>query len=223
MKKEKNLFIILWVLFLLITGALLLFIEKGDAVLWWNERRHILLNNYFAYTTWLGDGIMLVPFVIILLLFVSYYRAINLAFISIFILLFSQGLKRTLFSGWPRPTAYFPEGTEWNFVEGVKVATSNTFPSGHTTAAFAMFFFASIMVKNPIWRVILFIAALSAGLSRIYLLQHFLIDVFFGSILGVMAVYVGTALTEKIFPTSRYPFLRERNILTLLQSGKGND
>ena len=61
-----------------------------------------------------------------------------------------------------------------------------SFPSGHSTTAFALFFIFGFFVKNKKWQILFFILALSTAISRMYLLQHFFIDVYFGSILGVL-------------------------------------
>ena len=65
-----------------------------------------------------------------------------------------------------------------------EIHSSLSFPSGHTTAAFALFITLSLLCKNRLVTFLYIILAIIVGTSRIYLLQHFFIDVFFGAIIG---------------------------------------
>ena len=109
-------------------------------------------------------------------------------------LIFSQGLKRFVFQDVPRPTRYFDGIAELNLIEGVKHHGSFSFPSGHTITAFAVAtFFAIVFRKNKSLSVAILLGAMLVGISRIYLLQHFLRDVLAGSLIGVV-IAIGTYL-----------------------------
>ncbi|MDH5380045.1 MAG: phosphatase PAP2 family protein [Cyclobacteriaceae bacterium] len=196
MNQYKNPFLYLMYALIIVGGVLVIFFNKGDMVLYLNIHHNKIADIFFKYITFLGDGLMLIPFFLILV-FRSKKESIQLLSISLFVLLLSQGLKKSLFSGMLRPTAFLGKDIEWNFVEGVTVVTNNTFPSGHTLTAFAIFFFASLLI-NKKWAFITgFLLALSVAISRVYLLQHFFIDVYFGAILGVLAVYIGLKVTKQ--------------------------
>lgn len=67
--------------------------------------------------------------------------------------------------------------------------TSPTFPSGHTTAAFAAFTGIWLLLgkrKKYLW---IFILPILVGLSRVMLGVHTWLDVFGGTILGIIVVY----------------------------------
>ena len=80
-----------------------------------------------------------------------------------------------------------------NAVDGIELHTAhNSFPSGHTSAAFA-FFFCLVAITPAKYRWVQFICVIVAwlvGYSRVYLSQHFLEDVLFGSIIGVVAAVI---------------------------------
>jgi membrane-associated phospholipid phosphatase len=57
-------------------------------------------------------------------------------------------------------------------------------PSGHATAAFAVFFSLLFMSKNQLLKFLFFMLAILATFSRTYLSQHWLIDIYIGSIIG---------------------------------------
>jgi membrane-associated phospholipid phosphatase len=74
-----------------------------------------------------------------------------------------------------------------DLVEGVGLHGTLSFPSGHTTTAFAVLILAGLIVQN---RTLFFASVLLAwavALSRVYLSQHFLADVLAGSILGILS------------------------------------
>ncbi len=61
----------------------------------------------------------------------------------------------------------------------------SSFPSGHTTAAFAMAYVYGD--QYPKLRIPLYIAAASVGISRIYVGEHYPSDVLAGAVLGTLA------------------------------------
>ena len=83
-------------------------------------------------------------------------------------------------------------------VEGVHLHHYHSFPSGHTTAAFALFMTLCLLTDKKPLHFIYFILAALGGYSRIYLSQHFAIDVFAGSIIGVTGALLAGYLVNKI-------------------------
>ena len=80
---------------------------------------------------------------------------------------------------------YQNTGREIHLVSGVEIHYLQSFPSGHTMTAFALACFVAIVLKQTKLSVFCLFLAILVGISRIYLFQHFPIDVFSGSILGV--------------------------------------
>lgn len=87
------------------------------------------------------------------------------------------------------------------FVNGVNVHTHNSFPSGHTIAAFSIFMVLTLILSKRYkpWSLLFFITALAAGYSRIYLNQHYPIDVVAGAAIGVTTCFLVFLLSEFIF------------------------
>ncbi len=213
MKKRLNPFLILWFLFMIVGFFVVLLTNKGEIILWVNVHRTPFLSILFKYGTHLGDGLMFLP-ALIGLLFVNFNDSIKLVSVSLWTLIISQGLKKTIFLGWPRPTAYFTEEIHWQFVEGVKVAVRNTFPSGHSLAAFALFYFISTVINRKAFYILCFLLAILVACSRVYLLQHFFIDVYFGAMLGVLAVVIGDWMHNKIWSDQLRANWSKRSIFT---------
>lgn len=103
--------------------------------------------------------------------------------------IYTHVFKKWVFPGAPRPKTWFAEqGQALNFVPGVDVHAHNSFPSGHTLTAFALFFLLTLLLPKRGWGWLFLGLASLAGFSRIYLAQHFPTDVFFGSFLGISSV-----------------------------------
>jgi membrane-associated phospholipid phosphatase len=88
-----------------------------------------------------------------------------------------------------RPTAWLDHSL-LHFVEGVDIQTLYSFPSGHTAIAFALAITLSLCLKNKGWFAFLLTLALLVGYSRIYLLQHHLMDVVAGAIVGAASSFI---------------------------------
>lgn len=181
---EKNkAFLIPYIIFLFIGMIVLLTTQKGDILLAINKNHNDFLDVFYKYTTYLGEGYYFAVIIIILGLFrIKYFVQGFLLFIASG--LFAQLLKQVFND--PRPISYFADSVELNLVDGVSVYSWNSFPSGHSTSAFTIFLFFSFLIKNQIMKFIFLIIAINVAISRIYLVQHFFIDVYFGSILGTI-------------------------------------
>jgi len=88
----------------------------------------------------------------------------------------------------PRPVLYFKEhfpAVQLHRIVGEQLHSTHSFPSGHTITAFAFFLALSYFTKKPLLHFLYFVLALLVGYSRIYLSQHFAVDVLVGSVIGV--------------------------------------
>ncbi|TBO42887.1 phosphatase PAP2 family protein [Pedobacter kyonggii] len=164
--------------------------SKTDGFLIFNRFHQAWLDVFFKYITNFGDGLITILAAIILLALRKKKKAMTVVLAYIYSGLLIQIAKRIFHM--PRPK-YFFEQTLFHythFVEGVNMHDQNSFPSGHTASAFAL---ATVLVlvfkKNKISFYCLFFAFL-IGYSRIYLAQHFLIDVIFGAITGIICALI---------------------------------
>lgn len=208
---------------LLCIGAAIIFLypvlvfPKGELELLINKYHYPALDIFFKYITHLGDGAFL-GILLLILLFVNYSSTIITAFsVSIQAIIVSL-FKRWLFKGMERPLGFFEDGIALNFVEGVDVHNFNTFPSGHTATAFALFGLIFLVVKkHDIFNsTLLFALAFCVGFSRVYLLQHFVVDVYFGAIFGVLSVILGLWMFELIFKKDKIQQLNNSSLKQLI-------
>lgn len=199
--KNKNKASILATYFLVIlfSGlALLPFYDKGFIELKINQFHYPILDVFFASITHLGDGlILIIPFV--LFVFHKYCYLILLAISSLIHLVMVHIAKKWIFTGMPRPAEFFKDIPFYE-VPGVELHHWGSFPSGHTTTVFmlASFFYLVLPKKLRIHSLLMGIALL-VGFSRVYLMQHFLMDVWAGALLGIFSSLVSYYLVLKFF------------------------
>lgn len=140
----------------------------------------------FRSLSFLAEGPSLAVLVIGLFLWRKYAGLcllLNYAFSG----LVAQLLKKGLFQGVARPVELLGEGIIPEWADPSDFHHWRSFPSGHTTTAFAMAACLLLMMPLKPWqRWSLVLLATGTGLSRIYLFQHFPADVAAGSLLGLL-------------------------------------
>jgi membrane-associated phospholipid phosphatase len=182
--KSNRAFLIPYFCFLCCGLVLIIANTKASTHLEFNSFHTNFFDFFFRYATNLGNGYMVV-LVTIILLTVSFRSTLIVALSNIASGLITQLLKHTLFSDVVRPKKFFEGVHDLYFVPGVDNHLYNSFPSGHTTCAFSLYFALALLVKNKLLKFVFFLIALMAGYSRIYLSQHFFEDVYVGSLIGV--------------------------------------
>ncbi len=166
----------------------------ADKIYWqqiFNENHTLAADYFFRYFTWLGDGLLIA----IVSVMLAFYK-IRLSIFSMATYLISgllaQLLKRFIFDDVNRPGYVFDQlNLQLTQVLDVGLKSYHSFPSGHTTSAFAFFFVLSVMFaeQKHVWQFIFFAAALLVGFSRVYLNLHFVNDVVMGSMLGLVTTF----------------------------------
>ena len=99
----------------------------------------------------------------------------------------------------PRPLTWFAENMpdiSLPLVEGVKMNLWLSFPSGHTTTFFVLFFTLSIILcaenckGKYVLSFICFLCASFGAYTRIYLSQHFALDIFAGILIAIFSTLI---------------------------------
>ena len=179
------------ILALLIVLALLL-IPKAQLHLQLCQPHTAFLDTIIPLVTNLVDWL---PYVTIVLLL--FYRAGWATFLASNLLLSTlivQPIKHIVHA--PRPLTWYAENMpdiSLPLVEGVKMNLWLSFPSGHTTTFFVLFFSLSIILcaENVKGKTILsflcFLCASFGAYTRIYLSQHFALDIFAGILIAILS------------------------------------
>jgi len=182
---QNRIFLAFYLLFIITGGVLLLLTSKHDLHIALNQYHHNLLDPLFYYATYLGDGIMAL-LVFIIFLSVKYRYALLIGISNLFSAGVTQLLKHTVFDDVTRPKKFFEGIHDLYLVPGVDNYYFNSFPSGHTTCAFSLYFSLALITKNKSIELLLFFIAIMVGYSRVYLSQHFFEDIYAGSLVGVL-------------------------------------
>ncbi|PZP43900.1 MAG: hypothetical protein DI598_15190 [Pseudopedobacter saltans] len=180
--KRTNLFFVYFALWLITISSLLCLVSKYELFALINHHRCTIADYIFSFFTELGSGYVLIPMLFYFLYKKNYRLIINLAVILIVNSLLVSWLKHYFYESRPL-LAYgrsVVETAPWT-----TLYEKYSFPSGHTSLAFAIGTYLSLVFKNNYLKIICFASACLIGYSRVYLGEHFPIDVCCGSILGL--------------------------------------
>ncbi len=176
-------------------------IGKDQLFLLFNGNGGVLADFFFTYCTYLGDGVIWVPVVVLFIFFRK--KLLPLVFSAIiFSTLLVQVSKNFIFSNEARPTNAISQINLIHTVKGVELHTNNSFPSGHTTTVFCIYILGCLVVGGNTMLIIGLVLALLTGYSRIYLAQHFPLDVGAGMITAVISIYLSLWI-QQLFNTKQ--------------------
>ncbi len=176
-------------LFLNVGLLVALFTPSGMEILYFNAWRQEPLNTFFRWATRLGE---VWPFLLIGLpsLLWRYRLAIAVALVGLLTLSTSHLLKTAVQKD--RPILFFANHHLQDYVVLLPGEWPHggrtSFPSGHTAAAFGLFGVLGLVAgqQRPLLSVACAVAPILVGVSRIFLVQHFLTDVLGGALLGLL-------------------------------------
>ncbi len=173
-------------------------------------KRTPILDTVMNFITTLGDeGILFIAIALVLLI-TKKYRKIGFAMLaSLGVMLVCNNFVLKEIFARERPfNLYetFPEKfSEWNEALGkyvypdiTKMPHSYSFPSGHTSSAFAAG--VAILCYNRKGGIPATLFAFLMGFTRIYVGVHYTTDVIAGAVVGVIYAFIGVLLTKYLFP-----------------------
>lgn len=182
-------FLIPWIVFEVAAIIIIFSNNRFELHLLLNSLHNPTLDKLFIIITELGSGLA-VLLVFLTLLFFNIKNALFVGLSGMFSGLTTQFFKRVIFNDYMRPAAFIEKMPNLQFVDGVDLHHAFSFPSGHTTSAFALLFSISVLSKNKIVKIICFATAVLIAYSRIYISQHFINDIVAGSFVGVIITFV---------------------------------
>jgi membrane-associated phospholipid phosphatase len=166
----------------------LVFLAKERVFECLNQLHHPQLDYVFRFITYLGDA----SYAVVLLLFLLYKKPFKWAFVFTlgfaFHAFFVHVFKQWLAHGELRPYGYYlslAQIDQFHWVEGISMKVMNSFPSGHTATVFFFASFFACYLRNKWANIVLLALAFAAAISRVYLGQHWFIDIYAGSLFGI--------------------------------------
>ena len=155
-----------------------------------------MLDTFFKYFTYVGAWVPCAV-AVVLLIFRKWKIASVILVGQLVATLITTPLKHIIRA--KRPSAILSDlGINFPVVEGVDLHSTLSFPSGHTSAAFAFCFAVALFCPKWWQKLLCLFVAVLCGYSRIYLSQHFLEDVLAGSMVGVVSILVLIPLSKKL-------------------------
>jgi membrane-associated phospholipid phosphatase len=207
--KQNAVFLTLSLLLALSLGLALIYIPKDELHLLLCDRHTHARDIFYRYYTTLAEWL---PYVICvaLLLFTKIGHGVFASTAMLLSTLLTQVCKHIVNA--PRPVTWFTEhfpDIQLPLVNGVHMNLWYSFPSGHTTSFFAMTLAVCILITKSLSakrsysdsgltaiavQLLLFFAATLGAYSRIYLSQHFAMDVFAGLLVGILSTLAAYAI-----------------------------
>ena len=145
-------------------------------------------DKIMYYATFLGQGEVIVPALLLLVIMVPAFRNWWYFFLALCCnlipFLIQQGLK-SVFDA-PRPHLRFYDRTWIHSLPEWPLLYHRSFPSGHSQGAFSFFCFLSLLLPPRYNKlgIVFILLGLAVCYSRMYLAAHFFEDVYAGSLLG---------------------------------------
>jgi len=175
-------------------------LQRDEAALDWFGRLSGLrrLEGTWVALTYLGDGYVWGLLALYLIMFggsadrrnvlvTMGLMTVVMSIVRLFKLLFSR----------PRPVLEGRPGRDW-YVD------TFGFPSGHTTAAFTVAYAVSSFYPHPAIVAMIYVLATGIGLSRVYLRDHYPLDVLGGALLGSLSAHILLPLFGRILHQARW-------------------
>ena len=159
----------------------------GYILLWIQDNlRTPVFNSIFRFITHLGDGGVIWIILAWALIFIKKTRKAGVCSLSaLFVMLIGNEFVLKHIVNRTRP---------FDAIDGlvtlIKHPTSSSFPSGHTSSAFAVVIVLLILIpmKYSIWSLVL---ALTIAFSRMYVGVHYPTDILGGIMVGLIYGFVG--------------------------------
>lgn len=204
--KEKKIYLVLYSIFLFIGIIVLTQIDKGAGIFFFADNRTSFLNQLFSIATQIGEAIGYAIFGFIFL-FIRFRYTLLMGATAV-----TVGIVAAIFKNifrHPRPKPYFSnldQDISDIVVAGHPLLESqwSSFPSGHTISGFAFFTVLALLTNSKVLQILALSLAILVGLSRVYLVYHFLEDILLGSFFGIL---IGIGL---VYVHSKVPFITEK-------------
>jgi membrane-associated phospholipid phosphatase len=170
---------------------------KNEAFLYLNANLGLVADKVFEYSSYLAEGWIWIPYFIVL---VGLYKKDTAFILMNFLIstLLTQFAKNFIFVTAMRPMASGLDATQIHSVPGVEIHTFNSFPSGHTATAFTLFILTTYLFPNKYALTIGIVYAIVCGYSRIYLAQHFPLDLAGGIFVALLTLPISIFIREKL-------------------------
>ena len=187
---------------LTILGGLLLiavsaYLGRIPVFLLLNTDGGAFMDQFFKWTTWGAEGWVWIPYLIVL---VTWFKKDIKLIVLNFLLstLITQISKHVIWDDITRPILSGIPLNQIHTVPGQVTHAYNSFPSGHTATAFTLFLLTIYFFPTKWTFAIGLIYAMVCAYSRVYLGQHFPMDLGGGMLVAVLSMQLSILIRQKI-------------------------
>ncbi len=179
--------------------------------------------NYVAnFITFFGGSEFIIPMAVAGLVCCFFKKTRKFGMAVLFAVLVGTLLTNIIFKPMfarPRPYVYYEDNPlfmSWYEFAGSHVESDKSFPSGHTTGAFEIGI-ALFLVCNKKYSWVFPICSVLVGLSRIYLMVHYITDVLGGVLIGTFAGIMGYVIMKALLKNTK---IAEFDIIEMFKKKK---
>jgi len=161
--------------------------DKKGSFLFLQTSHTVVSDSFMAMLTNLAHG----SFVLIIVLILTIVQKARLSIILLVGFALSgiivQTIKNTIYKNEPRPVEWFAnQNYKLEVPENLSPHMKNSFPSGHSATAASLFAFLAFRFRKSSIQVVFAIAMFTVAYTRIYLFEHFPVDVLIGICIGLV-------------------------------------
>ena len=166
------------------------------------------MNIVANFITFFGGSEFVMPMAVLGLVLSFFKKTRKFGMAVLFAVLVGTLLTNVIFKPMfdrPRPYVYYAENPlfmSWYEFAGAHVESDKSFPSGHTTAAFEIGV-ALFLVLNKKYSWVFPVFSVLVGLSRIYLMVHYVTDVLGGVLIGTFAGIMGYVIMTALMKNTK--------------------
>jgi membrane-associated phospholipid phosphatase len=151
----------------------------------------------FYYISYLAEGWIWIPYFMILF---GWFKKDAIFILLNFLIstLLTQIPKNLIWDNVSRPMASGIPQDQIHRVSGVDMHLWNSFPSGHTATAFTLFLVTVFYFPKKVVLTVGAIYAMACGYARVYLGQHFPLDIAGGIMVAILTLILSIYISHKI-------------------------
>ncbi len=170
-------------------------VGRETVFLWLNNDLGKGADLFFNGCSYLAEGWIWIPYFMVVF---GWFKKDALLILLNFLIstLLTQIPKNFIWDKVSRPMASGIPHEQIHTVQGVEMHLWNSFPSGHTATAFTLFLLTVYLFPKKSVLAIGALYAIACGYSRVYLGQHFPLDVAGGITVGIITILLSIYIKQ---------------------------